>query len=131
VGAGPAPFFKYLLWVDRIGAAVAGAAVIAVSGGLSRLEGLPQELLVGTGAVNLLYASYSFSLAHRAERPMRRIKLLVGANLAWAPVCLVLVAAFSAAATPFAYVYFVGEAAYVGTLAALEWRYREGLRTAA
>jgi hypothetical protein len=109
---------------------VAGAAVIAVSGGLSRLGGLPQELLVGTGAVNPLYASYSFSLARRAERPMRRIKLLVGANLAWAPLCLVLVAAFSAAATPFAYVYFVGEAAYVGTLA-LEWRYREGLRTAA
>jgi hypothetical protein len=125
----PASVFEKLLWIDCTGAAVAGAAVITFSGWLSQLEGLPQELLIFTGAVNLLYASYSFSLAIRDERPMRLIKLLVVANLGWAPVCLVLVLAFSATATPVAFVHFVGEAIYVGTLAVFEWRYREVLLT--
>lgn len=127
--ARPASVFKNLLWIDCTGAAVAGVVVITFSGWLSRLEGLPEELLIFTGAVNLLYASYSFFLAVRAERPMRLIKLLVFANLAWAPVCLMLVAVYSATATPFAYLHLVGEAIYVGTLAVFEWRYREVLLT--
>jgi hypothetical protein len=126
----PAPFLKNLLWVDCIGGALAGAAVIALSGWLSPLEGLPRAVLLSTGAVNLLYGSYSFSLAIRAERPMGRIKLLVAANLAWAPVCAGLLIAFSGTATPFAYLHLGGEAIYVGGLAVLEWRYRELLRTA-
>ena len=108
-----------------------GMTVIALSGWLGRLEGLPQGVLLFTGAVNLLYASYSFSLAVRRERPMWMIKLLVVANLAWVPVCLGLVAAFSATATPFAYLHLVGEAVYVGGLAVLEWRNRDLLLTAA
>jgi hypothetical protein len=129
VTARPASFFKKLLWVDCIGAALAGITVLALSGWLSRLEGLPQEALLFTGVVNLLYASYSFSLAVRPKRPMRLIRLLVFANLAWVPVCLGLVAAFSATATPFAFIHLVGEAVYVGGLAVLEWRHRELLLT--
>lgn len=121
---------KKLLWVDCVGATLAGVVVIALSGWLSRLEGLPQDVLLFTGAVNLLYASYSFSLAVRSERPMRLIKLLVFANLAWVPVCLGLVMAFWATATPFAFVHFVGEAVYVGGLAILEWRHRDLLLSA-
>lgn len=128
--ARPASVFKNLLWIDCTGAAVVGVVVITVSGWLSRLEGLPQELLIFTGAVNLLYAFYSFSLAVRAERPMRLIKVLIFANLVWAPVCLMLVAVYSATATPFALAHFVGEAIYVGTLAVLEWRHRELLLSA-
>ncbi|WP_022836745.1 hypothetical protein [Salisaeta longa] len=122
-------FFKKLLWVDCIGAALAGGTVLALSGWLSRLEGLPQEVLLFTGAVNLLYASFSFSLAIRSERPMRLIRLLVCANLAWVPVCLGLVATFSATATPFAFIHLVGEAVYVGGLAVLEWHHRALLLT--
>ena len=122
---------KRLLWIDCIGAALAGVTVIALSGWLSRLEGLPQGVLLFTGAMNLLYGSFSFSLAVRARRPMRLIELLVVANLAWVPVCLGLGAAFSATATPFAYAHLVGEAVYVGGLAVLEWRNRGLLVTAA
>lgn len=110
---------------------MAGVTVIALSGWLSRLEGLPQGVFLFTGAVNLLYGSYSFSLAIRAKRPMPLIKLLVAANVAWVPVCLGLLVAFSATATPFAFVHFVGEAAYVGGLAVLEWYNRDLLLTAA
>ncbi len=129
--ARPAPFFKKLLWVDCTGAALVGVTVIALSGWLSRLEGLPQDVLLFTAVVNLLYASYSFSLAVQAERPMRLIKLLVFANLAWVPVCLGLLAAFSATATPFAFLHLGGEAVYVGMLAVLEWWNRDLLLTAA
>ena len=128
--ARPVLFFKKLLWVDCVGAALAGLTVIALSGWLSRLEGLPWEVLLFTGAANLLYASYSFSLAVRSERPMRLIKLLVFANLAWVPVCSGLVVAFSATATPFAFIHLIGEAVYVGGLAVLEWRNRDLLLTA-
>lgn len=101
------------------------------SGWLSRIEGLPQEVFLFTGAMNLLYGSFSFSLALRRERPMHLIKLLVVANLTWAFVCLGLAAAFSATATPVAFVHLVGEAVYVGGLAVLEWRHRNLLLTAA
>lgn len=117
--------------MDCIGAALAGVTVIALSGWLSRLEGLPQGVLLFTGAVNLLYGCYSFSLAVRAERPMPLIKLLVVANVTWAFVCLGLVAAFWATATPFAFVHLVGEAVYVAGLGVLEWRNRDVLLTAA
>ena len=127
----PLAFAKNLLWVDCIGAALAGVVVIIFSGWLSNLEGVPQGVLIFAGAANLLYASYSFSLARRAERPMRRIRLLVGANLTWALVCLGLVIAFATTATPFAFIHFVGEAVYVGGLAVLEWRYRTLLLSAA
>ena len=78
----------YLLWVDCTGAAVVGVAVILLSGWLSELEGLPRNVILFTGVVNLLYGSFSFSLAVRKRRPMRWIKALVWANLAWTPVCV-------------------------------------------
>lgn len=125
----PSPF-AYLLWVDCIGGALAGVMVVIFSGWLSRLEGLPPELFLFTGAVNLMYGFFSFSLAVRSRRPMPLIKLLVAANLAWALVCLGLLVAFSANATPFAYAHFVGEAVFVSGLAVLEWQNRELLTTA-
>lgn len=116
-----------LLWVDCIAGALVGAGVIALSGWLSRLEGLPREVLLFTGVVNLFYAAYSFSLAVRAERPMPLIKLLVVANLAWVPVCVGLAVVFREQATLLGFLHLLGEAAFVGGLALLEWNYRERL----
>ena len=128
--AKPVRFSKQLLWVDCTAGALVGIAVIAFSGWLSQLEGLPREVLLFTGGVNLLYASYSFSLAVRAERPMLLIKLLMFANLAWVPVCLGLAVTFFWSATPLGFMHLVGEAIFVGGLALLEWRQRKLLLTA-
>jgi hypothetical protein len=92
---------------------------------------LPQEILLFVGAANLLYASYSFSLARRAERPMPLIKLLVYANAAWVPVCIGLAANFWGQATVFGLAHLIGEAFFVGGLAALEWNQRDQLATGA
>lgn len=122
---------RRLLWLDCSAGAIVGVIVIAFSAWLSRWEGLPREILLFTGAVNLLYASYSFSLAVRAERTMRSIKLLVFANLAWVPVCLGLALFFRGQATVFGLAHLVGEAIFVGGLALLEWTQREQLLKAA
>lgn len=121
---------RKLLWVDCTAGALVGVGVITFSGWLSRIEGLPRDVLLFTGVVNLLYAAYSFSLAVRADRPMPLIKGLVIANLAWVPVCLGLAVVFREQATALGFVHLIGEAVFVGGLAALEWKYRERLRTA-
>jgi hypothetical protein len=121
---------KHLLWIDCIGAAVVGVAVLLLSGWLSELEGLPRNVILFTGIVNLLYGSFSFSLAIRARRPMRLINALVWANLAWMPVCVGLVVAYWPTITVFGMMHLLGEGAYVGGLALLEWRYRDLLVTA-
>lgn len=118
---------KNLLWIDCIAGALAGVLVLMFSGWLSSLHALPRELLLLNGAVNLLYASYSFSLAVRATRPRSLIKVLVFANLSWALVCLCLAAVFAGSAAVFGIGHLVGEAIFVGGLAGLEWRWRDQL----
>lgn len=113
--------------MDCTAAAVGGVVVLALSGWLSRLHVLPRELLLFTGGVNLLYASYSFTLARRARRPMFLIQLLVYANAAWVVVCLSLAAAFWGKASLFGIAHLVGEAIFVGGLAAVEWSQRSQL----
>lgn len=121
---------RHLLWVDCIGAGIVGVAVLLLSGWLSDLEGLPQNVILFTGGVNLLYGSFSLALAARKHRPMRLIKALVWANLTWTPVCAGLIVAFWSTITPFGIVHLLGEGIYVGGLAVLEWRHRDLLATA-
>ncbi|CAN5745714.1 hypothetical protein BH23DEI1_BH23DEI1_12900 [soil metagenome] len=113
-----------LLWVDCTAAAIAGVAVLALSAWLSRLHMLPRELLLFIGAVNLAYACYSFTLAHRAHRPILLIKILVLANVSWVIVLLGLAVTFWNHASPFGIAHLVGEAMVVGALAAMEWNQR-------
>lgn len=122
---------RKLLWVDCIAAALAGLAVLALSGWLSGLHGLPREFLLFSGAVNLLYGSYSFSLAVRARRPMALINLLVFANLTWAMLCVAFAVMFWGSATVFGLAHLIGEAVFVGGLACLEWSQRDQLLAAA
>ena len=123
-------FKTKLLWIDGLGALVAGVVVLLISGWLSGWYGLPQQLLSFIGVVNVVYASYSISLALRSERSAKLLLLLVIANLIWSFVCLILAFIFSETATLFGLGHLVGEALYVGGLASLEWRWRELLRTA-
>lgn len=122
---------RKLLWVDCTAAALAGVTVLALSGWLSRLYALPHGLLLFVGTANLLYASFSFSLALRAARPLFLIKLLVFANAAWVVACMGLAASFWNQATGFGVAQLIGEALFVGALAALEWNQRHQLATAA
>ncbi len=121
---------RKLLWVDCIAGALVGVIVLTLSEWLSHLHALPRGLLLLNGVVNCVYASYSFSLAVRANRSKYLINLLVGANLTWSAVCLVVALAFLESATVFGIAHLVGEAIFVAGLAALEWSQRDQLLTA-
>jgi hypothetical protein len=122
---------RKLLWVDCIAGGLAGVAVLGLSGWLSRVYALPRDLLLFIGAVNLVYGSFSFSLAVRARRPKYLINTLIFANGAWAAVCVGLAVAFWERASMFGLGQLIGEAVFVGGLAVLEWRHRDRLLTAA
>ena len=119
-----------LLWLDGTAGAAAGVVVLALSGWLSGLEGLPRGLLLATGAANLVYASFSLSLAGRARRQVALIQVLAAANGAWMVVCLALAATYWEVATVLGRVHLVGEGFFVGGLGALEWMRRETLAMA-
>lgn len=114
------PRLRKLLWIDCTAAALAGVVVLALSGWLGRLYALPEELLLSIAGVNLLYGSFSFSLAVRADPPLSLIRVLVGANAGWAVVCLGLAGVFRDEASVFGFAHLVGEAIFVGGLAGLE-----------
>ena len=115
---------RKLLWVDCTAGAAVGLAVLALSGWLSALYGLPRGVLVCTGLANVLYASYSFTLARRDRVPLRLVMTLVVANAAWVPVCLALAARYADEASAFGLAHLVGEGLFVGGLGWLEWRQR-------
>lgn len=119
---------SHLLWVDCSAGIAAGLLTLGLSGWLSPLYGLPQALIIGVGAANLLYGAYSLSLARRAQRPMRMIQLLAVANIGWALVCLMIVLSHWQAITGFGMAHLLIEGAFVGGLGLSEWRHRDLLR---
>ncbi len=120
---------RNLLWVDCVGAALAGVLVLSFSSRLGVMEGLPHEVLLFSGAANLGYGSYSCALARRKKCPMHLLKVLVVANLMWPLVCIGILFQYHQLITPFAWIHLAGEALYVGGLAIVEWRYRKALTT--
>lgn len=115
------------LWVDCSAGAIVGVLVLAFSGGLARLHGLPEGVLVVLGTANLLYAAYSWSLARSPRRTVRQIEVLALANAAWGVVCIGLALRYWAVASAFGFVHLFGEAVFVAVLAAIEWRQRHRL----
>lgn len=122
--------WRHLLWVDCTAGGVVGVLVLLLSGWLSELYALPPPVVLVMGAANLLYASFSFSLAVRRVRPMPLIVALVVANGVWAVGCVVAAGVFAGTASPFGLVTLIAEGLFVGGLAAAEWRFRERLRVA-
>ncbi|CAM4357381.1 hypothetical protein F901_00508 [Acinetobacter dispersus] len=71
---------KHILWIDCTVAAFAGLIVLLAEPWLSQLYYLSKGIIVFVGCVNLLYASYSFTLANYKKRSMILINILVTAN---------------------------------------------------
>lgn len=75
---------------------------------------------------NLLYGSYSLTLASR-RRPLPFILLLIAANAAWALFCFFQLWSHAAMANLLGRAHLAFEGLFVGSLAALEWRFRHTL----
>ena len=116
---------RTLLWFDCIAAGVAGVAMLALSGPLVPVFGVPRAALVSTAVVNLAYGTFSYSLARQPAAPARRVRALVVANFTWAGVCVGLAANFAGPGSWLGACYLLGEGLFVGVLAAVEakaWR---------
>ncbi|MEO0857851.1 MAG: hypothetical protein AAFY55_13490 [Bacteroidota bacterium] len=120
---------RNLLWIDCSGALAVGVLVLALSGWLADLHGLPRSVLLFTGVMNLVYGSFSLSLARRTVRPKPLLSLLASANMAWPLVCIALVVLHRATIGPTGLLHLLGEAIYVGGLGFVEWRSRDLLTT--
>ena len=57
-----------LLWFDSLAGLSVGVAVLALASWLSELYGLPGSVVLFVGCANLVYGSYSGSLAIRERR---------------------------------------------------------------
>ena len=121
---------RRLLWIDCLAGAVVGILMLSLRGWLSEWYQLPLDLLLIMGVANLTYATYSFSLAARKERPRSLILLLIVANLTWAVFCLRWLVVHFDTASVFGLLQLGLEAIFVGGLGGLEWYYREQLQTA-
>lgn len=118
---------KHILWIDCSAAAFAGLIVLLAAQCLSQLYHLPKEIIVFVGCLNLLYASYSFTLANYKKRSMLLVNILVIANSTWVLVCLFMLWRFRQEITIFAVIHIGGEAVFVGALARLEYQWRHQL----
>ena len=116
-----------LLWVDCTAGAIVGVLVLALHSLLSPWYALPENILIFTGVANLLYASYSFSLAMKKQRKSRWILLLIIANCAWSPVCIYLAVTHWTTANFLGLGHLLLEAVFVGGLGYIEWLYRDRL----
>ncbi len=118
---------KNILWIDCLGAFAVGLLFVFLASWLSSLFSLPAVQVRALGAVNLLYGSYSFSLARRQRRPLALIKILVFANATWTLICLLAVYRLANQASPFALAHFTLEGLWVAFLAKIEWEERDRL----
>lgn len=118
------PPCRALLWIDCTAGAVVGAVTLSASGWLSGWLGLPVAVLWITGAANVTYACYSFSLAVRTRRSTRAVLFLVLANGVWPLCCIRWIVLHADTLTPLGMAHLLAEAAVVGGLAVLEWRCR-------
>ena len=115
---------KHLLWIDCIAGALAGIAILLLLDWLAALYGMPTDLLVFIGTANVLYASYSLSLAIRRTRTPLLLNTLIVANGIWALVCVGMAVRWAGTATLFGMAHLLAEALFVGRLASLEWKWR-------
>lgn len=118
-----------LIWVDGLAGFLVGVAMFALSHWLAPLYDLPLSLLYFMGGANLMYGTYSLTLAPRSQRPRALIHLLIVANLGWGMLCFVLAARYWSSASWLGLAHLIGEGLIVGGLACVEWRWREHLYT--
>jgi len=118
-----------LLWIDCLGGLFVGVLTLILYRWLASIHNLSPMLLLFTAAANLGYGCYSLFLATRGKRPLALVNVLAVANMIWAPITLVLIAANWTEISWLGVVHLGGEGLYVGALGLVEWWRRDQLAT--
>ena len=120
---------RNLLWIDCFGGLAAGALFLLAADFFVNLHRLPFELILVIGIANVVYGSFSLSLALRKTRPLVLIKLLAIANMVWLPIIFSFGFWQINSASIWGLAHLFGEGIYVGALGFIEWQNKEDLLT--
>ena len=116
-----------LLWIDCIGGLIVGSLILVFSSTIATWHNLPRALIVAMAVANLLYGSFSLSLATRRQPGILPIRILAIANIGWLFVCCLLTALWRADISVLGVLHLTGEGLYVAALGMLEWRWQKVL----
>lgn len=124
-----------LLRFDAMAGGIAGAIGLVLHRWLATLYGFSETLVLVFAAANLLYASYSGTLALRAQSrrfpPPLALDILVAANFLWAMFCASVLATTWDTASVFGKLHAALECLFLLVLSAIEWHCFRSLRTEA
>ena len=118
---------RTILWVDCTGGLAVGVIVLACCNFLSNLDSLPIWVTIFVGFANLGYGSFSLWLTTRSPRPLRLVRVLAIANIAWLAVCITIVMSHWQGISTFGVFHKLGEGLYVALLGCLELKWRHAL----
>jgi hypothetical protein len=119
--AAPSRFtLKSLLVIDALTCLVTGVLLVAASGALATLLGLPQDLLFYAGVALFPCAALMMLAARTRSTPL--VQLVIFGNLAWAAASVWVAMAFEPTAPGMLFV--LAQAVVVAALGVLEWRAR-------
>src|SRR5688572_20960432 len=116
---------RQLLIVDAVTCLVTGIALVALTGVLAGLLGLPPTLLFWAGII-LFPCAALMSLAAR-NLAGALVWLVIAGNGAWAVASVVV--AFALEPTGLGFAFVLAQALLVAALGFLEWRARKASRT--
>jgi hypothetical protein len=118
---------RKLLWIDWLGALIAGLLVVSLHQFLADLHNLPAGIILFIGCVNIAYGCFSLSITLRRNRSVAIVGALAIANIIWLPVCLVIAGAYLSQITILGGLHVIGEGIYVAGLGVFEWLNRRTL----
>lgn len=114
-------FLRRVLWADALSGAATGALQLAVPGLLAHWLGLPEALLLGSGAAIFAFVLLAGFLAKQDVPPRPLLALLVVGNWAWVAGCVALAFAGVLAPSALGVAYLLMQAGVVAVLAELQW----------
>ncbi len=112
---------KNVFLIDGIGAGLTVAFLMLLVARFEDLFGMPQDIIGHLAIIGSLFACYSllmFFLKPKKWRPL--LTLIIGANIAYCVLTIVLMIMNSATMTYLGYAYFIGEIIIVLVLVAIE-----------
>lgn len=117
---------RTVLWLDCIGAFVAGSLILGFHQLISRWDSLDISIVLFVGVANLVYGFGSLYV-NTIGRTVRSISTLALANVFWLAVCISIIAFNWNSISSFGIAHKLLEGTYVAGLGITEWKFRNQL----
>lgn len=114
-------FLRRVLLVDALAGAAMGALLVAAAAPLSALTGLPVALLQGAAAILLPFAVFLAWLSRRAAMPRAAVWVVIAVNVLWVVESVAVLLVGWTQPTVLGHAFVLAQAAFVATLAELEY----------